>query len=64
MNYDKIEPANPTRDRFIVCKIYNSVVHEAKRLSYNDLSVHSTLTFCTYLFLSSKSDLKYVLYIE
>ena len=47
MNYDKIEPANPTRDRFIVCKIYNSVVHEAKRLSYNDLNVHYAYNFRT-----------------
>ena len=47
MNYDKIEPANPTRDMFIVCKIYNSVVHEAKRLSYNDLNVHYAYNFRT-----------------
>ena len=47
MNYDKIEPANPTRDRFIVCKIYNSVVHEAKRLFYNDSNVHYAYNFRT-----------------
>ena len=47
MNYDKIEPANPTRDMFIVCKIYNSVVHEAKRLSYNDSNVHYAYNFRT-----------------
>ena len=47
MNYDKIEPANPTRDMFIVCKIYNSVVHEAKRLSYNDLNLPVSYTHLT-----------------